>query len=103
MEEKDKTITAQELNKLLEEPDFVHAFMHANDLANLGIVAPHKEKFFKKYDIGWLENMIQSGKKLKYVTFWRHEDGYENNKFSQWYIRRNRKQLMSCRKQLFVT
>ena len=75
----------KEMDELMMDPDFARAFMRANDLANLGVIAPHKAKFYNKYDIEWLDSMIQSGAKLKYVTFWHESEGYENNMFSQWY------------------
>ena len=74
-----------DINEMWKEPEIAEAIMRANYLANLGVVAPHKVKFFNKYDIDWLDSEIQSGTKFKYVTFWRADEGCENNMFSQWY------------------
>ena len=55
---------------------------------NLAVIAPHKEKYYNRYDINWLIDAVASGKKLKFVTFWKAEDGEENRCFSQWYCGR---------------
>ena len=59
--------------------------MRAMDLGNLGIIAPHKSKYFNHYNMSWLEGEVDSGKKLKFVTFWKADEGCENRCFSQWF------------------
>ncbi len=66
-------------------PEAANAFMNALDLANLGVVAPHKEKYYNRYNMDWLESMVDSGEKLTFVTFWKADPGCENAIFSQWY------------------
>ena len=43
------------------------------------------KKYIYRYDINWLIDKVNSGEKLKYVTFWKADEGCENNYFSQWY------------------
>lgn len=62
--------------------------VRALTLGNLGVIAPHKMKFFNRYDMDWLINATASGKHFKFVTFWKADEGEENRCFSQWY--RNR-------------
>ena len=57
----------------------------AMDLGNLGVIAPHKAKYYDRYNMQWLESMVDSGEKLKFVTFWKADEGCENNWLSQWY------------------
>ena len=47
-------------------------FTRAIDLGNLGIIAPHKTKYYNCYNIDWLIETVKTGTHLKYVTFW-HE------------------------------
>ena len=47
----------------------------AIDLGNLGVIAPHKVKYYNRYNIDWLIDIVKTGTQLKYITFW----------FSQWY------------------
>ena len=54
-------------------------------LGNLGVVAPHKVKYYNRYDIDWLIKSINSGKQLRYVAFWHEGEEYPNHYFSQWY------------------
>lgn len=54
-------------------------------LGNLGVVAPHKVKYYNRYDIDWLIKTVKSGTQLKYVTFWHEGQEYPNHWFSQWY------------------
>ena len=57
----------------------------AIDLGNLGVIAPHKVKFFKRYNIDWLIDIVKTGTQLKYITFWHEGKEYPNYYFSQWY------------------
>lgn len=43
------------------------------------------KKYIYRYDINWLIEKVNFGEKLKYVTFWKADEGCENNYFSQWY------------------
>ena len=43
------------------------------------------KKYIYRYDINWLIDKVNSGEKLKYVTFWKADEGCENNYFGQWY------------------
>ena len=65
--------------------DLVNAFINAMSMENLAVVAPHKSKYYERYNIDWLINEVKAGKKFKYVTFWQADEGCENNVFSQWY------------------
>lgn len=73
------------LDVMLKNPDIMDAFLEAIDLGNLGVIAPHKDKYIYRYDINWLIDKVNSGEKLKYVTFWKADEGCENNYFGQWY------------------
>lgn len=66
-------------------PGAGEAISRAFDLANLGVIAPHKEKYYNRYDMKWLENKVDSGEKIKFITFWKADNGCENNWLSQWY------------------
>ena len=57
----------------------------AFDLGNLGVIAPHKAKYYNRYSIDWLIGTANAGTQLKYVTFWHEGDEYPNHYFSQWY------------------
>ncbi len=70
---------------LIDSPEAGKALMNALDLANLGIIAPHKVKYFERYDMKWLEDKVDSGCDLSFVTFWKVDEGCENAMFSQWY------------------
>ena len=75
-----------ELEKQMENnPEIAEAFSRAMDLSNLMIIAPHKAKYYKRYNIQWLIDQVAKGAPLKYVTFWKADEGEENNVFSQWY------------------
>ena len=65
--------------------DAMKAYCNAMDLANLGVIAPHKAKYINRYNINWLIDEVASGKKLTYVTFWQADEGCENRIFCQWY------------------
>ncbi len=65
--------------------DTARALYRALDLTNLGVIAPHKEKYYLRYDINWLINTVKEGTPLTYVTFWHEGEKYKNNVFSQWY------------------
>ncbi len=73
------------MNTSFENKDLFREYIQAMDLSNLATVAPHKEKFYERYTIDWLIDEVNKGTPLKYVTFWKADDGYENNMFSQWY------------------
>ena len=55
------------------------------DLGNRGIIAPHKAKYYDRYNMSWLIGAANAGTQLKYVTFWHEGDEYPNHYFSQWY------------------
>ena len=75
-----------ELEKqMMENPDIAKAYRHAMDISDLMIVAPHKAKYYNRYNIQWLINKVAEGVPFKYVTFWKADEGEENNVFSQWY------------------
>lgn len=59
--------------------------VHANDMGNLGVIAPHKVKYYNRYTISWLINEVNTGKKLKFICFWHEGKEYPNHVFSQWY------------------
>ena len=46
----------------------------AFDLGNLGVIAPHKAKYYNRYSIDWLIGTANAGTQLKYVTFWHEGD-----------------------------
>lgn len=75
-----------ELEKqMAEKPEIAKAYRHATDLSNLMIIAPHKAKYYHRYNIQWLIDQVAKGAPLKYITFWKADEGEENNVFSQWY------------------
>ena len=55
------------------------------DLGNLGVIAPHKAKYYDRYNMSWLIGAANAGTQLKYVTFWHEGEEYPNHQFSQWY------------------
>ena len=55
------------------------------DLGNLGVIAPHKTKYYNRYNITWLIETLKAGAQLKYVTFWHEGEEYLYHCFSQWY------------------
>lgn len=61
------------------------AIRNAMDLGNLMVIAPHKSKYYNRYNILWLIEEINSGRSHKFVTFWQADEGCENRIFSQWY------------------
>ncbi|MBR5679662.1 MAG: NADAR family protein, partial [Clostridia bacterium] len=71
----------------LDAVSFLYA--RAMDLGNLGILAPHKAKYYNRYDINWLSDKVDEGTELRYITFWKADPCEENNIFSQWYKARN--------------
>ena len=74
------------LDYLMEhDSQFAQAVLDAMGLDNLGVVAPHKMKYYNRYNIDWLAQAVDEGRPLKYVTFWQADPGEENNIFSQWY------------------
>ena len=48
-------------------------------------VAPHRVKYYNRYDIQWLIDSVKSGSKFRYTTFWQANEGCENRMLSQWY------------------
>ena len=75
-----------ELEKQMDNnPEIVRAYSRAMDLSNLMVLAPHKAKYYNRYNIQWLIDQVAKGMPLKYVTFWKADEGEENNVFSQWY------------------
>ncbi len=75
-----------ELEKqIAENPEIAKAYSRAMDLSNLMIIAPHKAKYYHRYNIQWLIEQVAKGTQFKYVTFWKADEGEENNVFSQWY------------------
>ncbi len=62
-----------------------NAIANAMDLDNLGMVAPHKMKYYNRYDMERLIFDVESGKKVKVVTFWQADKGCENRMLSQWF------------------
>lgn len=78
----------EDINELMKDPAMAAAIMRAHDLANLGVIAPHKKKIYNRYNIQWLSNEIKSDTPLTFVTFWKADPGEENNMFSQWYCDR---------------
>ena len=65
--------------------NFGEAMSRAMDLGNLGVIAPHKKKYYNRYNIDWLINEVASGREHKYVAFWQAEEGFQFREFSQWY------------------
>ncbi len=63
----------------------VQALCRAMDLTNLGVIAPHKEKYYARYDINWLISAVKEGTPLTYISFWHEGAEFKNNLFSQWY------------------
>ena len=55
------------------------------DLGNLGVIAPHKAKYYDRYNMSWLIGAANAGTQLNYVTFWHEGEEYPNHYFSQWY------------------
>ncbi len=55
------------------------------DLGNLGVIAPHKAKYYDRYNMSWLIGAANAGMQLNYVTFWHEGEEYPNHYFSQWY------------------
>ena len=50
-------------------------YAKAMDLSNLGVIAPHKAKYYERYNIDWLIRQVNAGTELNYVTFWRADEG----------------------------
>lgn len=73
------------INKILQNPAAARAHEDAMDLGNLMTIAPHKKRYYSRYDIHWLNDEIDAGKKHSYVTFWHEYAVSENGIFSQWY------------------
>ncbi len=73
------------IDKMLEDSNIAMAFMDAMSLGNLGVIAPHKKKYYNRYNMQWLSDKVDSGEKLTFITFWKVDPGCENREFSQWY------------------
>ena len=73
------------IDEQLNFPGVGEAISRAMDLGNLCVIAPHKEKYYNRYNMQWLEGMVDSGEELSFVTFWKADEGCENNWLSQWY------------------
>ena len=73
------------VDKIESDPEAIKAFRYAMDLANLGVIAPHKVKYIERYNIDWLIDDVAAGKEHTYVTFWQADEGCENRIFCQWY------------------
>ena len=96
MDDEIKSIGEQTLSELQTEAlekqtntqaEFDRDFGYAFDLANLATIAPHKQRYYSRYNIQWLIDTVEAGTPLKYVTFWRVDQGEENRVFSQWFRR----------------
>lgn len=76
-----------DINQKLKDPAIVDSLTltRAIGMGNLGIIAPHKVKYYNRYNISWLSDQIDNNVSLRYITFWRADKGVENNIFSQWY------------------
>lgn len=74
-----------DIDSIMNDPLAANAVLDALDLANFGVIAPNKRKYYNRYDIQWLIDSINSGEKHTYVTFWHEDANSENNIFSQWY------------------
>ena len=81
-------IRDEELEKQTNtQGEFDRDFGYAFDLSNLATIAPHKQRYYSRYDIQWLIDTVEAGTPLKYVTFWKVDQGEENRVFSQWFHR----------------
>ena len=74
-----------DIDNLLNVPGAGDAIAEAMSLGNLGVIAPHKAKYYNRYNIQWLEGEYSTGEKIHCITFWKADEGYENNWLSQWY------------------
>ena len=57
------------IDSALNNPEATKAICNAMDLANLGVIAPHKSKYYNRYNIQWLIDEINSGEKHSFFTF----------------------------------
>lgn len=69
----------------MEDTNFSEAMMRAMDLGNLGVIAPHKVKYYNRYNMEWLIGLADNDTKFDIVTFWKADPGCENCELSQWY------------------
>ena len=76
----------KDVDYILNNPSAAKAFGETMDLANLGVIAPHKSKYYNRYDIQWLIDEVNSGEKHSFFAFWQADEGCENRIFSQWYV-----------------
>ena len=72
-------------NIKIQDPEYIQNLLRSHDLANLGVIAPHKKKYYSRYNIDWLIDEVAKGTPLTYLTFWQAGPKAENNIFSQWY------------------
>ena len=63
----------------------VPACANAEKLSSQGASVPHKADYYTRYDINWLTEQVKADAELRYVTFWKADEGEKNNIFSQWY------------------
>lgn len=47
--------------QMAEKPEIVKANSNAMNLSNLMIIAPHKAKYYRRYDIQWLIDQVAKG------------------------------------------
>ena len=75
----------KDIDSIINSAEASEAICNAMGLGNLMVVAPHKSKYYNRYNIQWLIDIINSGEMPKFVTFWQADEGCENRVFSQWY------------------
>lgn len=63
----------------------VYGMAGMEDYSNLGVIAPHRDKYIDRYSIDWLISEVKRGTPLKYATFWLAGEEEENYRLSQWY------------------
>lgn len=68
-----------------ESADEAAAFRRAFDLSNLCTIAPHKARYYDRYNIEWLKEEVKHGKVFRYEAFWHEGPEYKNHMLSQWY------------------
>jgi len=50
-----------DIDEMMQDPDFTAAMGRTFDLGNLGVIAPHKAKYYDRYDIDWLIDSVEHG------------------------------------------
>jgi hypothetical protein len=54
-----------ELEKqMMENPDIAKAYRRAMEMSDLMIVAPHKAKYYNRYNIQWLIGQVAAGQEF---------------------------------------